>query len=503
MRLLILLIGLIAVSCQSTDEQTHAHDAQGAHITQAVEAPTLDATIWTDKTELFVEFPALIAGKTSRFVAHFTVLDKHQPVREGSVTVSLINKGKGIRNTVIAPQRPGIFTPSLQPKETGVYQLIFDIKTPSFSDKIVLNGVSVFASIDEAVETLGIDEEDGGTITFLKEQAWKIEFQTTHVIQAEVYEIISTSGVWKVSPSDYQTLVATASGSVTYKTENLIEGSEVKKGQVLMTVSSAELTSNNLSTQIQKAKANYEQSKSEYERKKQLHKSKIVPKAEFERVERKYRVTKSIYETLNAGYSTGGKQVIVPFDGYVKSITVDNGAYVAEGAALVMITSHQSSLLETQVSPSYASQLQKIHNVWYQPKSGYWSSLNKTGGTILSVGKEVESDKPLLSVFVQVNDVVEMPEGSFTEVQLGFGEPVKATVIPELALLEDYGSYSVIVQLSGENFERRSVIIGKRNGGEVEIIAGLIVGEVVVTKGAYQVKMASMSGQVPAHGHDH
>ena len=59
------------------------------------------------------------------------------------------------------------------------------------------------------------------------------------------------------------------------------------------------------------------------------------------------------------------------------------------------------------------------------------------------------------------------------------------------------------MQLSGESFERRAVIIGKRNGSEVEIINGLTAGEVVVTKGAYQVKMASMSGQVPAHGHDH
>jgi cobalt-zinc-cadmium efflux system membrane fusion protein len=34
-------------------------------------------------------------------------------------------------------------------------------------------------------------------------------------------------------------------------------------------------------------------------------------------------------------------------------------------------------------------------------------------------------------------------------------------------------------------------------------LSGLKLGEVVVTKGAYQVKMASMSGQVPAHGHSH
>ena len=44
---------------------------------------------------------------------------------------------------------------------------------------------------------------------------------------------------------------------------------------------------------------------------------------------------------------------------------------------------------------------------------------------------------------------------------------------------------------------------GKQSGSEVEITKGLSLGEVVVTKGVYQVKMASMSGQAPAHGHAH
>ena len=60
-----------------------------------------------------------------------------------------------------------------------------------------------------------------------------------------------------------------------------------------------------------------------------------------------------------------------------------------------------------------------------------------------------------------------------------------------------------MVQLSGESFERRSITIGKRNGENVEVLKGLEAGDVVVTTGAYQVKMASMSGTTPAHGHEH
>jgi RND family efflux transporter MFP subunit len=366
----------------------------------------------------------------------------------------------------------------------------------------MINNIQVYASIEEAISALGVEEE-GNAISFLKEQAWKIEFETSAVQEKEIFETINTSGAWKVAPSDYQTLVATSNGRVDFKLKNLNEGIQVRKGQVIMTVSSAGLTSNNLSTEIQKAKVGLEQAKSAYERKKQLYDSKIVPKSEFEQVERNYQIARANYEMLSVGYVSGGKQITVPFDGYIKSITAVNGGFVDLGVPLVTVTSHKSSLLEAQVSPSYAVALKSLHDVWYQPKTGIWSSLNQKGGKILSVGKEVEADKPLLSIFAQVNEGVEMPEGSFTEIQLAFGTPTKTKVIPATALLEDYGNYSVIVQLGGESFERRDVAIGKRNGSDVEIVKGLTLGEVVVSKGAYQVKMASMSGAVPAHGHDH
>ncbi len=372
MRNFIALIVLILASCQGKEAEDHAHDASGGHITADEEIPTVDETVWTAKTELFVEFPALVVGKTSRFAAHVTILDKHQPVREGKMTVSLIKGDKGIRNTVDAPDSPGIFKPSLAPTEARVYQLVFEIETPSLNDRVVVEQVTVFASVTDATEALGGEEADEGSITFLKEQAWKIDFQTTAAIQKEIYETIPTSGVWKVSPSDYETLIATTSGRVTFKSGNLTEGSKVKKGQVLMAVSSSGLTSNNLRADIQKAKIVLDQATAEFARKQKLFESKIVPRAELEQVEQKYLVAKSTYETLISGYSTGGKQVSVPFDGYVKAIGVNNGAFVEQGASLVTITSHKTSLLEVQVSPLYARELQNLQDIYYQTSTDKW-----------------------------------------------------------------------------------------------------------------------------------
>jgi len=500
MRYIIIVLAFLAMSCNNRAEDAHAHNEDGSHVGE--EIPRLSETIWTDETELFVEFPALVVGNGSKFAAHFTVLDKHQPVREGSVTVSLIKDGQGIRNTVDAPTSPGIFSPSIQPKEAGNYQLVFELTTPDYSDKIMIDNVKVYANADEAIEVLGTEEEDG-SISFLKEQAWKIDFQTAPVISGKIYDVINTSGVWMPSPGSTKSLAAKSNGVVDFKVNSLTEGTAVKQGQLLMSLNSQGLASNNLSTDIASAKAKFQQAKSEYERKKELYESKIVPKSEFEKVESSFEIAKANYQSLVSGVSGGSKQIRAPFDGFIKSITVSNGDYVEQGVALVTVGTHQSRVLKAQLAPNYGLTMGNVQGIWYQDNDNQWKDVTDAEGKILSIGKDVERENPLISVFAEVNATVDMPIGSLTPVQIAMGNATQNTMIPVSALLEDYGSYSVMVQLSGESFERRPVKIGKRNGENVEILQGLQVGEVVVTTGAYQVKMASMSGSTPAHGHEH
>lgn len=495
--ILMICISLFLFSCGSNEEEGHAHDAEGNHLSSGV--PAISKTVWTDQTELFVEFPALVEGKTSKFAAHFTKLEQHQPVPEGSVTVSLIKGDRGIRQKMDSPSSPGIFSLALQPKEPGTYDLVFDLKTPEYSDRIVVEDVQVYGSVAEASENM--EEAEEGDISFLKEQAWKMDFQTEPVTEGEVYDIVHTSGVWQAAPGTYKTLAAGANGMVNFVSENLTEGTEVKRGQLLMNVSSEGLSANNVQAEIAQAKARYDQAKAEYERKKELYEDKIVPKAEFEKVESDFRVAESNYRALASNYGAGGKQVRAPFDGFIKSISISNGDYVEQGANLITIGTDRSGLLKTQLSASSNPTKESIASIWYRNESGNWNEVD--GESILSVGKKVEDRKPMIPVYVKVDDVVEMPEGSFTEVQIALGKAESGIVVPEAALLEDYGNYSVILQVSGESFEQRPVKIGKRNGQQVQVLSGLQPGDVVVTTGAYQVKIASMSGQTPAHGHEH
>ena len=75
--------------------------------------------------------------------------------------------------------------------------------------------------------------------------------------------------------------------------------------------------------------------------------------------------------------------------------------------------------------------------------------------------------------------------------------------VPAAAIVDDAGRPIVFVQREGETFERRAVTVTARSGDLVQVTAGLKPGERVVTKGAYLVRLASLSTTVPAHGHVH
>jgi membrane fusion protein, heavy metal efflux system len=61
----------------------------------------------------------------------------------------------------------------------------------------------------------------------------------------------------------------------------------------------------------------------------------------------------------------------------------------------------------------------------------------------------------------------------------------------------------VYVQTAGESFEKREVKLGASDAAQVQLLSGVQEGERVVTKGAYQIKLATLSGTMPAHGHEH
>jgi len=70
-------------------------------------------------------------------------------------------------------------------------------------------------------------------------------------------------------------------------------------------------------------------------------------------------------------------------------------------------------------------------------------------------------------------------------------------------VLMEAGRPYVFVQIGGERFARRFVEVASRDAGLVGMRAGVKPGDRVVTRGAYEVQLASAAKGLPAEGHVH
>lgn len=124
-------------------------------------------------------------------------------------------------------------------------------------------------------------------------------------------------------------------------------------------------------------------------------------------------------------------------------------------------------------------------------------------GIIKSKSAVLDGNTTRFPVLFSVKNNGILSRGMFLEAFLLTGKKENAVAVPLTALTEEQGIYYVYVQTGGESFVKRQVEPGANDGFKAEIIKGLSAGERIVTKGAFQVKLAAMAGELPLHGHTH
>ena len=84
------------------------------------------------------------------------------------------------------------------------------------------------------------------------------------------------------------------------------------------------------------------------------------------------------------------------------------------------------------------------------------------------------------------------------------GAPETVVAVPRRAVLGQLGAKFVFVQTEPLHFERREVVTGLVSGDRVEMVEGVLPGDLVVTNGHYQLQYAAAGGAAEAKaGHDH
>src|SRR5215475_14988843 len=111
------------------------------------EGPTLNVTDWTPKTELYMEYPPLVAGHAVRFAVHLTNLGDFHALNAGtpSIEFTLESGGKATVLRGNPPARPGAFRVEGTLPAAGRYRWTLLVDAPGLNDRHELGSVTVFA----------------------------------------------------------------------------------------------------------------------------------------------------------------------------------------------------------------------------------------------------------------------------------------------------------------------------------------------------------------------
>ena len=366
--------------------------------------------------------------------------------------------------------------------------------------------VRVFGSASEAseyAESLEVRSSNGAV--FPKEKSWSVDFATVEAVLEPVGQVIRATSRVQPSQEEVFTVSALTDGVVSIGAKALVEGREVRKGETLCIVKGSGTADENLATKYARAEADYNFARNEYERKKALASDRIVSESELRQAEAAFEIAKAVFENLKGNFDASGQSAKSPIEGFVTSVTVSNGQFVRAGDPIATVSRSRSLLVVAEIQPRYSACLKDICGATFKDMdSGRIWTLDELGGKVVSYGKSVSSDSPLIPVTFSVPNKGGFIPGSFLQTRIITRSETPAITLPTTSLIEEQGNYFVYRQLTPEYFEKTPVTIGASDGLRTEIRSGLNAGERVVSKGAMFVKLAQASGALDPHaGHNH
>ena len=462
-------------------------------------------TLFSEQVEFFIEHGPLVAGEESDFLVHLTRLDTYEPCSTGNVTVLI----DGVSVTSGQPSTPGIFTVPFSPKKEGAFLAEFSYKNDDLSEEVEEH-VNVYKD-HEAI--LATESETGGhtqgeatvgEIVFLKERVWQSRFMVIEMIAEPFRSVIATSGEIVSMPGEKKNVTASGQGIVRFADTHLVQGSPVKKGQLLFKVSSENLLEDNVTLRYEEAKNRLEKSRSQYQRHQVLHEQEVISQKQYQESRSAYVEDSLRYYSLANNISDGGLMVTAPVSGTIHELRISDGEFTNPGKILAILSTNRDLMLRADLPQQYYSELEQIETANFRPAySDRVFTVEEMKGSLLAVGVSVAENNHYLPVIFRLENEGHLLEGAFAEVYLLTSTRPEVFSVPEGALGEEQGGHYLYVQMTGESYSKRKVETGQRNGLFVEITSGLSSGDRVVTEGFTLVKAASMATGEISDGHTH
>ncbi len=324
------------------------------------------------------------------------------------------------------------------------------------------------------------------------------------------------SAMGRVLANQQRTAIVSYPFSARVASIDVSVGAWVEAGQELLVLQSEEV--GDATSEFYKAGADFQLARVDFERETQLFENGVgaeknsltaeanmrVAEANLDAAEKKLHVLGFTEEEITVLTDSHQVNPVIalfsPISGKVISNNVVLGEMVDETTEILTIMDPRILWVDAEIYEKDIAKLRTGQEVAITVPA-YPSDTFR--GNITYVSDVLNEDTRTITVRTVVpNADNKLKPGMFANVSIEIDRNGGAIAVPIEAVLDDQGERLLFVRTGLHRFEPRHVTTGTRDGGYVEIVSGIEVGEEIVTTGNFQLKSKLYEALLEA-GHVH
>jgi membrane fusion protein (multidrug efflux system) len=284
------------------------------------------------------------------------------------------------------------------------------------------------------------------------------------------------------------------------------EGTQVKKGQLLFVIDPKEYeaASSRARAQLAEARAKHSRAKVQVDRLRPLAAQNAVSQQDLDNAVASEQATKADVDAAQAALTTAQlnlsyTQVKSPIDGVAGKRQADVGAYVGSPDPTVLTTVSQMDPIRVNFTISEAEYLSYVRSPERAARQGKPldglqlvlsdGSIHNHTGRVSVVDRGIDQSTgtlPIQAIFPNPERLVR--PGQFGRVRLPLMTRKGAMLVPQRAVQELQGSYSVFVVGADSTVKTQAIRVGARVGADWVVMEGLTPEDRVVVEGVQKIR---------------
>lgn len=295
-----------------------------------------------------------------------------------------------------------------------------------------------------------------------------------HIIKYEVLDNkVLTTGT--VLANEEVELKSEVSGKITKILFR--EGSYVNAGELLVKINDADLQA-----QLQSAKSRLELQKDTEYRQRQLLQKEAISQEDYDMTANQLQVNEAEVELIKAQIDK--TEIRAPFSGIIGLRNVSEGSFVNNSTVIASLQNINPVKIDFSIPERYSAIVKTGDEVNFT----ITGSNKKFTAKIYAIEPKIDPVTRTLQIRALCSNAGrEILPGSFANIELVLMKIDNAILIPSEALIPDISGQKVFIYRDGKAIPQQ-VETGTRTDKNVQLTAGVSVGDTIITSGMLQIR---------------